>query len=337
MIKKLCIILAGVGLAAQANAACVIDLTPPDGGVSPTTLTTAPLTITIDADTPADTTIFIPGAEANTPVQGTPVTYIGCVTGEQYGKETTAMLGPSLGNGLFATNVDGIAIKPLWNNGAVPAYGKFPSQASMNFTTPTGRFSYGPNSYFRIELYKTKPTLTLNPGPNQVLPSGVIAYNWVRTTGIANYGQQLNIGAINIISTPACTFDGTKTVDFGLVTGSKLKAGVDRALDFDITCITDYGHYSATAAITTQTPSTDGNFIKVSDSSGNDDKMQIKISDSTGTQLPLNGSRSEQKVNIASNAPAEFKWMARLESVLPTVSPSNGSFSAAAEIVLQVN
>jgi type 1 fimbria pilin len=337
MIKKLCIILAGVGLASQANAACVIDLSTPDGGTTPTTLTTAPLNITIDAGAPADTTIFIPGAEANTSAQGTPVTYINCVTGELYGKETTAMLGANLGGGLFATNVDGIAIKPLWNNGGNPAFGKFPSQAPMSFSTPTGRFSYGPNSYFRIELYKTKPTLTLNPGPNQVLPGGIIAYNWVSTTGIANFGQQLQIGAINITSTPSCTFDSNKQVDFQLVTGAKLKAGVDRPLDFDITCITDYGHYSATAAITTSTPSADGNYIKVRDSSGNDDKMQIKISDSTGAQLPLNGSRSEQKVNIASNAPAEFKWTARLEPVSPTVSPSNGNFSAAAEIVLQVN
>lgn len=335
MIKKLCIILAGVGLASQANAACVIDLAPPDGGVPPTTLTTAPLNITIDADAPADTSKIIPGGEAVTGTQGTKVTYVNCVDGEAYGKETTAMLGASLGNGLFATNIDGIAIKPLYNNGA--AFGKFPTTSKMNIPSTIGRFTYESITFYKIELYKTKPTLTLSPGPNQVLPGGVIGYNWITTTGIANYAQQLQIGAITITSTPSCTFDSNKQVDFQLVTGAKLKAGVDRPLDFDITCITDYGHYSATAAITTSTPSADGNYIKVRDSSGNDDKMQIKISDSTGAQLPLNGSRSEQKANIASNAPAEFKWTARLEPVSPTVSPSNGNFSAAAEIVLQVN
>lgn len=337
MMKKIFIILAGVTLASQAQAACVIDLSTPGGGTTPTTLSTAPLTIHIDADTPADTSIFIPGAEANSNVQSTPVTYTGCVTGELYGKETTAMLGASLGNGLFPTNIDGIAIKPLWNNGSNPAFGRFPSQASMSFGTPTGRFTYGPASYFRIEFYKTRPTLTLNPGTNLVLPGGVIAYNWVSTTGIANYGQQLQIGAVNLISTPACTFDGTKQVDFGLVTGAALRSGVDRRLDFDITCVTDYGHYTATAAITTPTPSTDGNFIKVRDNSGNEDKMQIKISDGNGVQLPLNGSRSEQKMNIASNTPAEFNWTARLEPVSTTVTPANGRFSAAAEIILQVN
>ncbi|CNK81649.1 fimbrial protein [Yersinia aldovae] len=334
MTRKLFILALGVVIAGQAEAICTIDTESDKGGSLPSTMTLPALTITIDADAPADTTKFI--AEANTSTQGTRVTYTDCVLGNPYGKNVAAMLGADLGKGLFATNIDGIAIKPMWNNGG--AFGTFNTRAGMTFTTDIGRWTYPANSYFRIELYKTKDTLSLtNTAGQQVLPGGTAAYNWVNSNNIINYAQKLDIGQITIISTPSCTFDGTKIVDFGLVTSGKLSSGIERSLNFDITCKTDYGQYSATAAITTQTPTADGNYIKVKDNDGHDDRMRIKISDSTGKLLALNGSDREQKVNIASATPAEFKWKATLESASTTAKPANGNFTAAAEIILQVN
>ncbi|CNH99501.1 fimbrial protein [Yersinia pekkanenii] len=336
MIRKLFILVCGAVFAGQANAACVVDTISAEGGSPPSTMTISAFTITIDADQPADSTKYI--SDVNTATQGFLVSHDQCVTGNLYGKNVTAMLGESLGNGLFATNIDGIAIKPLWNNGGNPAYGTFNSSGEMTFSTPTGRWDYGENSYFRIEIYKIKDTLALtNPVGQQVLPGGTIAYNWVNSNSVVNYAQKLDISQINIISTPSCTFDGTKFVDFGLVTSGNLSNGIERDLNFDITCKTDYGQYSATAAITTQTPTADGNYIKVKDNEGQDDRMRIKISDSTGRLLALDGSANEQKINIASATPAEFKWKATLEPASVSAKPANGKFSAAAEIILQIN
>ncbi|HHL2561232.1 TPA: fimbrial protein [Yersinia enterocolitica] len=336
MTRTLFILAFGAMTAGQANAICTIDTESDKGGSLPTTMNIPGMILTIDADAPADTSKFI--AEANSAAQGVRVTYVGCAIGNLYGKNVAALLGNDLGNGLYATNIDGIAIKPLWNNGGNPAYGVFNTSAGMTFDTDIGRWTYGVNSYFRIELYKTKETLSLtNTSGQLVLPAGTAAYNWVNSNSVTNFAQKLDIGQITIISTPSCTFDGTKIVDFGLVTSGKLSNGVERDLDFDITCKTDYGQYSATAAITTQTPTADGNYIKVKDKDGQDDRMRIKISDSSGKLLALNGSDREQKLNIASATPAEFKWKATLEPVSATAKPANGNFSAAAEIILQVN
>lgn len=334
MTRKLFILVFGAVITGQVDAICIIDTESDKGGSLPSTLSVPALTITIDADAPADTTKYI--GWADTPTQGTRVTYVDCAIGNPYGKNVADLLGNDLGNGLFATNIDGIAIKPMWNNGA--GFGTFNTSAGMSFTTDIGRWTYPSSSYFRIELYKTKDTLSLtNPAGQQVLPGGTAAYNWVNSNSVTNFAQKLDIGQITIISTPSCTFDGTKVVDFGLVTSGNLSNGIERNLDFNITCKTDYGQYSATAAITTQTPTADGNYIKVKDNNGQDDRMRIKISDSAGKLLALNGSDLEQKINIASATPAEFKWKATLEPTSITAKPANGNFSAAAEIILQVN
>lgn len=334
MNKKLLILAFGAAITGQAQAICTIDTTSEDRGILPSTMTVPAFVITIDADAPADTTKFI--AEADTATQGDRVTYVDCAIGNPYGKNVSTLLGASLGNGLFATNIEGIAIKPLWNNGG--AFGTFNTSAEMTFSTEIGRWTYPAISYFRIELYKTKETLSLNnPAGQVVLPGGTAAYNWVNTNSLANFAQKLDIGQITIISTPSCTFDGSKVIDFGLVTSGNLSNGIERNLDFDITCKTDYGQYSATAAITTQTPTADGNYIKVKDNNGQDNLLRIKISDSSGKLLTLDGNSTEQKINILSATPAEFKWKATLEPAVINAKPANGRFSAAAEIILQIN
>lgn len=334
MKRELFILLVGAVITGQTHAICTIDTTSDKGGVLPTTMTVPAFTITIDADAPADTSKFI--AEANTAIQGERVSYVDCADGNPYGKNVAPLLGASLGNGLFATNIEGIAIKPMWNNGG--AFGTFNTSAGMTFNTDIGRWTYPVNSYFRIELYKIKDTLLLNnPAGQLVLPGGTAAYNWVNINSLANFAQKMDIGQITIISTPSCTFNGTKVVDFGLVTSGNLNNGIERDLDFDITCKTDYGQYSAIAAITTQTPTADGHYIKVKDNNEQDGQMRIKISDSSGKLMIMDGSTTEKKVNISSATPAEFKWKATLEPAVINAKPANGRFSAAAEIILQVN
>jgi hypothetical protein len=337
MTRKLFILLFGAALSGQANAFCVIDTTPPDGGAPPATYTIPSIVIAIDADQPVS--ITQPVAQEATSPLGTVISFDQCITGDQYGKNVTNLLGVSLGNNLFATNIKGIAIKPRWNNGS--ASGNFNSQATMGpfgaGGTDTGRMNYPPESFFHVEFYKTEDTLNLsNPNGDIVLPGGTIAYNWVNSNSLANYAQRLDIGQITIVSTPSCTFDGTRDVDFGLVTSGTLSNGIERTLDFNITCKTDYGHYSATAAIATRTPTLDGNYIKVKDSLNLDDRLRIKISNSNGNQMKVDGSTEEQKLNIASGTSADFNWKATLESASVSDKPSNGIFTAMAEIILQV-
>ncbi|WP_105576181.1 fimbrial protein, partial [Cronobacter sakazakii] len=213
----------------------------------------------------------------------------------------------------------------------------FPSEAAMSFPSPMARFIYSVGSYFRIELYKTQPTVSLkNPDGDILLPPGDIAYNWVLINNISHYAQKLNIGQILVVSTPACTFNNNKVVDFGLVTAADLTAGgIEKDLNFDITCQSDYGNYSATAAISTNTPSADNQYIKVKDSAGNSDRLGIEIKDSQGQLMLLDGSTREQLTNIVANTPASFHWKAHLKPTAGVLHPANGDFTAQAEIILQ--
>ncbi|KJG85049.1 fimbrial protein [Yersinia pestis] len=342
MTRKLFILVFGAAISGQVNASCTLHLVSNSesvAGVMPLTFPISSFTFTIDADAPNDSTV--PILEKVAQPQGLAVIYY-CTSVDRYGKNVGPVLGQDLGNGLFATNIDGIAIKPAWNNGA--AYGYFNSSGIMpafereGVPTEEGFWSYPATSHFRFELYKIKDTLNLtDTNGERVLPGGTIAYTWATNNSLANYAQRLEIGEIKVISTPSCTFDGPQKVDFGIVTSSNLNnGGIERDLDFNITCKTDYGHYSATAAIFTQTSSADNNYIKVKDSQNQEDRLLIKISDTNGQQMKVNGSTTEQQVNIASGVPAEFKWKAKLEAAPAANKPAIGNFSAMAEIILQI-
>jgi type 1 fimbria pilin len=339
MTKTLLILILSTTLVSlHANAFCILD-TSAEGGTSPTTLQIPDQVVTIDADLPADSSNKIAYSDSN--VQNPRVSYIQCVQGDLYGKQSMPVLGAPLGNGLYATNIDGLAIKPLWNNGVV--FGTFPSQGTISYdgvTDPSqiGRLIWPVGSFFRIELYKIKDKITLqNPSGDDVLPPGLIAYNWVNQNSQSNFAQRLQIGLIRIISTPTCRFDGPQLVDFDTVGNEGLATGVSRPLKFSMNCKTDYGSYSASAAITTTSATRDGKYIKVRDNNGQDDRLQIRINDSLGRQLNVDGSMAEQRINLNSNTPAEFDWQAVLMGTNTALRPASGQFSATAEIILQMN
>ncbi|WP_336286978.1 fimbrial protein [Cronobacter dublinensis] len=318
-------------IAATQTQACEPDLS---DGVGPTTLSIPSQRFQIDADAPVSTTV--PVFSYDSSAQGTQISYINCLKGTPYGKSPYNLGAQDTSTKLYPTSIPGIGIKLRWNNSA--AFGDFPSEGAMSFTTPTGRFIYSAGSYFRVELYKTQQRLSLkNPDGDIVLPPGDIAYNWVEMNSFSNYAQKLNIGQITVVSTPSCTFNNNKTVDFGLVTSADLAAGgIEKDLSFDITCQSDYGNYSATAAISTNTPSTDKKYIQVKDAAGNSDRMGIEIRDGQGQQMLLDGSTSELLANVTSNTPAAFHWKANLKPTAGVLHPANGDFSAEAEIILQV-
>ncbi|EOI5794167.1 fimbrial protein [Cronobacter malonaticus] len=328
--KNLIFIVALFSITIVKAQACAPDLS---DGVGPTTLSIPSQTIRIDADAQASTAVPIYSYDSS--LQSSQIDYVNCLNGTPFGKSPYNLGPQDTSTRIYPTSVPGIGIKLRWNNGS--AFGDFPSENTMKFQTPTGRFIYSAGSYFRIELYKTLPRISLNnPNGDILLPAGDIAYNWVLVNNISNYAQKLNIGQIMVVSTPACTFNNNKVVDFGLVTSADLAAGgIEKDLTFDITCQSDYGNYSATAAISTNTPSADKQYIKVKDSAGNSDTLGIEIKDSQGKKMLLDGSTSELLANATAGTLATFHWKAHLKPTAGVQHPANGDFTAQAEIILQ--
>lgn len=310
---------------------CTFDST---SGTIPKTFTLPAQTIFIDADAPNDTTKAI--ATYDTSTQGTDVSFHNCTTADIYGKDTSLTTTQNPQTKLFPTSITGISMKVLWNNGA--AFGDFPSQGNMSWenSSTLGRWVYPGASYFRVQFFKTADTLDLSSHDgDQVIPAEAVAYTWA--TNSRTVVQSLNIGQIEVVSTPSCSYESSKTVDFNTVSSRTLTSGgIDRNLNFNILCKTDYGNYSATASLSSDNKTDDNNYIKVSDANGSNDVLAIKISDSSGNIIKTDGSSSETIDNVKSGSSADFKWIATLVSLSGSKKPANGNFSSNAEITLQV-
>ncbi|MRS88784.1 fimbrial protein [Enterobacteriaceae bacterium RIT714] len=332
--------LLSVWLLFTASAGANCSLSPESGQPAPHIFEVPDMTINVDADQAASTTS--PIKRYDTDVAGYKVGYIDCNNGELYGKSSINLTAQGAGY-LFPTNIPGVSLKIMWNNGQGGGYstGQLPTVGNMDFHgSPLGSWVYDDKSLYRIEVYKTAETLNLNSqGANIVITPNNYAYNWVTSDSISNAAQILHFNTIQIVSTPSCTFEGSKTVDFGTVTGDMLNASaeVEKPLDFAITCRTDYGTYSTTASISSDSASTDNSYIKVKDSSGASDALAIRIKDGTGKDMLLDASSGETISSTVSALPAQFKWKATLMSQPgATKHPAEGTFVAHAEILLQV-
>ncbi|MEW5290572.1 MULTISPECIES: fimbrial protein [Erwinia] len=332
MLRKV-ILLSFSGLAAtNAAAECVL------ARGTPTTLTLAAQTITVSADAAADTSTPISGAIYTTSAIPTNIGYDGCVAGIPAGRVLIG-LSEAVATKIFKTNIDGIGVKVQAYTGT--GFGNYPLDYTVSFSggESTGTFDWKAGSYYRLQFFKTADTLSLSdPTGDVVLDAGSLAYEWVQDD--ATRGISLTINQIKVISTPACTFDSSKTIDFSTVTPAMLTSGgVEKPLVFGLTCKTDYGSYSANASITSTTSSTDNKYIRVTDSSGNsDNQLGIEIYNSSGGQMSLSGNVLEKSSTVASGVAAEFNWTAKLVNAgTDKTRPQNGSFTAQAEILLQLN
>lgn len=318
-----------------ARANCYLDT-----NFSPNqTLTLPPITIKIDAGA-ADTSA--PIYSATTATLGQKISWINCEAGYKLGRNVYNLTGHDPATNTYATNIPGIRIKPLYSNGA--GFGIFPREQ----VGPCGdldpnqkcRINIPPQSYFKIEFIKTSEKLQLkNKDGDIVLPAGDTLYYWIEFDTPSNHSLKLYMNEVRIVSTPVCRVSDSINIDYNLITSSSLtSAGLEKELNFYANCKTDYGTYSATAYINTDTPSSNSRYIKVKDADGSMDKLAIKIKNSKGEEMLLNNPQSfEMKSSNNSGSTANFNWKAVLFPVTPGIRPANGVFKATAQITLDIN
>lgn len=313
---------------ALVQAECTLDYS--TGAGPPVTFSVPSQVLSISADMPVDTSA--PFATIITPPAGTEVNYINCPPDVTYGGVPINLRTPD-GNNMFPTNIDGIGMKIGWDNGSNRKDIPF-----MRVLHEIARMVYPAGSYYVIDFFKTADTVKLIPNQdNVILDSGDISYGFIGANSIANFAQKLNVGMITINSTPACTFESTKNIDFNTVTPSMADSGVERPLNFEMNCRTDYGQYSVLASIIADARTSDSKYISVTDAGGNTDRLRIEIKDNEGANIAVDGT-SLRRVTSSDNVPAQFKWTATLSSFgQKSKRPTGGKFDARAEIVLQVN
>jgi len=331
MLKIFLTLAIGILMVVNAEAVCILKRG------QPAVLNIPAQSIMINADAPNDTSSPIITYQSEK--LGHVIGYDECDDGMIYGAGPIGLSNPSNG-GLYPTNIPGISVKIIFNNTRMDSV--IPFRRTMNFSGGAleGTMDFNIGSYYKIELYKTSNKLGLSSSPegtNIALPLGLLSYYYLVTDSPDSSDLKLSIGDIKIYSTPSCTIDKKKNVDFGLVTSSKLtSSGIEKNLDFKLTCKTDYGYYSATASINATAASPDYKYITVKDATGKSDTLGIRITDSEDNLMLVNGTSSEIINNINSDSPAQFNWKATLMPINGAARPQNGKFSAQAEITLQV-
>ncbi|WP_455814275.1 fimbrial protein [Pseudomonas graminis] len=314
------------------QAECTIFISAEENAGHPTTLDIPSELLKISADLPVDTSTPFITLTSSTSAHA--VNYINCADSDRYG---SSVINPSVPvNKMYPTNIEGIGIKVRRDNAAGSST-FLPYSGGATAGSPS-RLIFRQQSFYLVDFFKTAETVKLIPDQvNTVLYGGDLAYTWVLNDSIASYAQKLIIGNITVVSTPACTFESSKSIDFNTVTPSMADSGVERPLNFEMNCRTDYGQYSVLASIIANARTSDSKYIAVTDAGGNTDRLRIEIKDDQDENVAVDGTISK-KVTSTNKVPAQFKWTATLSSFgVTSKRPTDGKFDARAEIVLQVN
>jgi hypothetical protein len=118
-----------------ATTLCALALSPAASAVctlargAPTAVAIPSQVIRINADAAADTSTPIAQFDSN--AAGQNIGYDACDVGTEYGKQVLYLTGQDATTRIYQTNIPGIGIKLLWNNGS--AFGNFPSKSFITF------------------------------------------------------------------------------------------------------------------------------------------------------------------------------------------------------------
>nr|WP_314267938.1 fimbrial protein [uncultured Moellerella sp.] len=238
---------------------------------------------------------------------------------------------------IYTTDIPGIGVRPRSYNGV--GYGQVPAGPVLarpddNPNKVPFAFWIPASMHYVLEFYKIGDLdLSSNSYPNSkvVIRSGSVA-----NTNLSTFSYlEFIAGEVTIISTPVCKVDSkVHNIDFNTVTPDILAAGVERNLNFQLICKTDYGSYSAVASINAAKRTIDGQYINVEDSNNQISHMGIQIRDKNNRVITVDGNTTETISNIPRNGVANFEWKARLTKLPNGVRPAKGRFNAQAIITL---
>lgn len=331
---KLLAALAALGMSGNALAAICKLESPPGYQTKRLDASSAP--IKLQAGTPADPDTPIGWAISTS--LGQNIVYL-CDSADVYGLRPIVGLTPYPGYpDMYKTNIEGIGVKftssaPDGSSVGPLPRPKFPLNAELlpgggsRITSIDGRFN--------AAFYKLSDNISLNTNyPQQPLlfNAGRIGHNGFENIIVATY----YMNDIYIISTPVCTVDKPLPVDFGTVNADNVRNGVAKPFQFGIVCKTDYNSYNVTASIKGNKITTDGKYIKVSDSKNNDDSLIIEITDDQKKPVMVDNSTRIDITNLKSGQKANFGWTANLKKQDGKPYPAQGKFTASAIITLDI-
>lgn len=333
---KLLAALAALGMSGSALAYVECTPTNPASFKTETLYATSDI-IKLRADAPIGQGKYI--GRANSPALSTVVIY-NCLGDTIYASRPVDNSLTPYENypNMYRTNIEGIGVKfvatpPGGDAGAelpMPPYfagAGIPGTSSSNITANQGRFV----AYF----YKLSDNINLskpNTSENLLYSKKNVGYNKIEDTTVSVYA----IENIYIVGIPVCTVDNPLPVDFGTVSATDVRRGVEKTFSFGINCKTDYGDYDVTASINAENSADGGKYIKVTDDKGKTDSLIIEINDEQNKSVMVDDSTKLTRYNIKSGQPANFTWKAKLRKPDGKEYPAQGPFTALAIITLEI-
>lgn len=331
---KLLAVLAALGISGNALAGKCTPTKPPNYQAERLDTPNTLIELRADAPVSADTPI----AQINSESLSQVIEY-SCDSTILYGNRPIVGLTPYPDYpNMYKTKIDGIGVKFTTSapeggpQGALPRY-NIPYQADE---TPEGGSSFeAPRGRFIASFYKLSANVNLNTSyPLQALlfDAGKVGHQTIEDAMVSIY----YMNQVHITSTPICTVDNPLPVDFGTVNADNVRSGVAKPFQFGIVCKTDYNSYNVTASIKGNKITTDGKYIKVSDSKSNDDSLIIEITDEQKKPVMVDNSTRIDITNLKSGQKANFGWTAILKKQDGKPYPAQGKFTASAIITLDI-
>ncbi|EMD0829154.1 fimbrial protein [Morganella morganii] len=236
---------------------------------------------------------------------------------------------------MYRTNIEGIGVKFMVSNGVNSRPLPVPERPGYSDPgKPYIRVTLTPEKVYAY-FYKLAPKVDLKGSintQNTLMASRKIGeYRLEDVTFLKYY-----INNVYIVGIPTCKANEPLPVDFNTVNAKKVRDGEIRPFDFGITCLSDYGNYTAVASIKSLTITKDNKYIQVTDNKGDQESLIIEITDENNNPVMVDGSTKIKINDVESGKKATFNWKAKLKKQDGKPYPAQGPFKALATITLDI-